>query len=217
MARKTYQGEKNNKSRTMNKLIQAVGIVLKNKGYTGLTVSNITAEAGVDRKLVSVYFGSVNNLIETYIKSKNYWDTINESAINLLTTAPETSTRLILENLLLTQLEHFTNDEEMQKVVLWQISENAELMAHLTANREEIYPLLFPKADQELKDQHVDLRAISSILIAGIYYLVLHTKTTNSTFCEIDLTTDQGMGRIKTTLKKILENTYNTVNSKVKM
>ncbi|MCS3553503.1 MULTISPECIES: TetR/AcrR family transcriptional regulator [unclassified Sphingobacterium] len=211
MARKTYQGEKNNKSRTMNKLIQAVGIVLKQKGYTGLTVSNITAEAGVDRKLVSVYFGSVNNLIETYIKGKNYWDTINESAINLLTTAPETSTRLILENLLLTQLEHFTNDDEMQKIVLWQISENTELMAHVTANREEIYPLLFPKADQELKDQHVDLRAISSILVAGIYYLVLHTKTTNSTFCEIDLTTDQGMGRIKTTIKKILEDTYSIV------
>lgn len=211
MARKTYQGEKNNKSRTMNKLIQAVGIVLKNKGYTGLTVSNITAEAGVDRKLVSVYFGSVNNLIETYIKGKNYWDTINESAINLLTTAPETSTRLILENLLLTQLEHFTNDEEMQKVVLWQISENTELMTHVIANREEIYPLLFPKADQELKDQQVDLRAISSILVAGIYYLVLHTKTTNSTFCEIDLTTDQGMGRIKTTIKKILEDTYSIV------
>ncbi|MFD2905769.1 TetR/AcrR family transcriptional regulator [Sphingobacterium anhuiense] len=211
MARKTYQGEKNNKSRTMNKLIQAVGIVLKNKGYTGLTVSNITAEAGVDRKLVSVYFGSVNNLIETYIKGKNYWDTINESAINLLTTAPETSTRLILENLLLTQLEHFTNDEEMQKIVLWQISENTELMAHVTANREEIYPLLFPKADQELKDQQVDLRAISSILVAGIYYLVLHTKTTNSTFCEIDLTTDQGIGRIKTTIKKILEDTYSIV------
>jgi len=195
----------------MNKLIQAVGIVLKQKGYTGLTVSNITAEAGVDRKLVSVYFGSVNNLIETYIKGKNYWDTINESAINLLTTAPETSTRLILENLLLTQLEHFTNDEEMQKVVLWQISENTELMAHVTANREEIYPLLFPKADQELKDQQVDLRAISSILVAGIYYLVLHTKTTNSTFCEIDLTTDQGMGRIKTTIKKILEDIYSIV------
>lgn len=211
MARKTYQGEKNNKSRTMNKLIQAVGIVLRQKGYTGLTVSNITTEAGVDRKLVSVYFGSVNNLIETYIKGKNYWDTINESAINLLTTAPETSTRLILENLLLTQLEHFTNDEEMQKVVLWQISENTELMAHVTANREEIYPLLFPKADQELKDQQVDLRAISSILVAGIYYLVLHTKTTNSTFCEIDLTTDQGMGRIKTTIKKILEDTYSIV------
>lgn len=211
MARKTYQGEKNNKSRTMNKLIQAVGIVMKQKGYTGLTVSNITAEAGVDRKLVSVYFGSVNNLVEIYIKGKNYWDTINESAINLLTSTPETSTRRILENLLLNQLEHFANDEEMQKVVLWQISENTELLASVTASREKIYNLFFPKADEELKDQNVDLRAISSILSAGIYYLVLHTKTTNSTVCEIDLTTNEGMGRIKTTIKKILEDTYSIV------
>ncbi|WP_021192389.1 hypothetical protein [Sphingobacterium sp. IITKGP-BTPF85] len=31
MARKTYQGEKNDKSRTMTKLIQAVGAVLEKK------------------------------------------------------------------------------------------------------------------------------------------------------------------------------------------
>lgn len=137
MARKTYQGEKNNKSRTMNKLIQAVGIVLKQKGYTGLTVSNITAEAGVDRKLVSVYFGSVNNLIETYIKGKDYWEAIYADPVKLLTTSPLKSTCHILENLLLNQLEHFTNDEEMQKVVLWQISENTELMDHVTTSREK--------------------------------------------------------------------------------
>lgn len=211
MARKTYQGEKNNKSRTMNKLIQAVGIVLKQKGYTGLTVTNITAEAGVSRKLVSVYFGSVNHLVEIYIKSKDYWEAIYENPIKLLTTSSQTSTCDILENLLLNQLEHFTNDEEMQKVVLWQISENTELMAHITASRERIYSLFFSKADEELKDQKVDLRAISSILVAGIYYLVLHTKTTHSTFCEIDLTTDEGMGRIKTTIQKLLKDTYNIV------
>lgn len=209
MARKTYQGEKNNKSRTMNNLIQAVGIVLKQKGYTGLTVSNITAEAGVDRKLVSLYFGSVNNLVEIYIKGKDYWEVMYENPIKLLTTSPQTSTCHILENLLLNQLEHFSTDEEMQKIVLWQISENTELMAHVTESREKIFNLFFPKADQELKGKNVDLRAISSILVAGIYYIVLHTKTTNSTFCEIDLTTDEGMGRIKTTIKKILEDTYN--------
>jgi AcrR family transcriptional regulator len=208
MARKTYQGAKNNKSRTMGNLIKAVGIVLKEKGYTGLTVSNITAEAGVDRKLVSLYFGSVNNLVEIYIKGKDYWEAIYADPVKLLTTSPLTSTCHILENLLLNQLEHFTNDEEMQKVVLWQISENTELMEHVTTSREKIYSLFFPKADQELKDQNVDLRAISSILVAGIYYLVLHTKTTNSTFCEIDLTTGEGMVRIKKTIKKILEDTY---------
>ena len=63
MARKTYQGEKNNKSRTMSRLVQAVGTVLENKGYTGLTSTNIAKAAGVDRKLVSKYFDSVENLI----------------------------------------------------------------------------------------------------------------------------------------------------------
>ena len=71
MARKTYQGEKNDKSRTMTKLIQAVGAVLEKKGYTGLSIANIASTAGVDRKLISVYFGSVDNLIETYIKGKD--------------------------------------------------------------------------------------------------------------------------------------------------
>src|SRR5690625_323283 len=71
--RKPYKGVKNNKERTMGKLIAAVGEVLTEKGYTGLTISNISKCAGVDRKLISLYFGSVNNLIETYIKGKDYW------------------------------------------------------------------------------------------------------------------------------------------------
>jgi AcrR family transcriptional regulator len=207
MARKTYQGVKNNKSRTMGKLIQAVGVVLKNKGYTGLSIANIATVAAVDRRLVQTYFGSVENLIETYIKGKDYWATLKERTLQALTDT-QTSSRHLLEHFLLDQLDYFRNDEEMQKVVLWQISENLEIMDYVAQTREQLYPSLFAVADKEIKDENVDLRAISSILSAGIYYLVLHTKTTNSTFCEIDLTTDEGMDRIKNSIKKILESTY---------
>lgn len=208
MARKTYQGEKNNKSRTMAKLIQAVGIVLEKKGYTGLTITNVAAVAGVDRKLISVYFGTFTNLVESYIKEKDYWATINENARKSLTEEPKISSQYVLENLLLDQLEQFSDDEEMQKVVLWQISENIGLMDHVIQCRERINNLFFSAASQELKDPNVDITAISSLLSAGIYYLVLHTKTTNSTFCEIDLTTEEGMGRIKNTIKEIIKKTY---------
>lgn len=208
MARKTYQGEKNNKSRTMTKLIHAVGHVLEQKGYTGLTIANIATAAGVDRKLISVYFGDVQNLIGIYIKDKDYWAASSACAMKSLTEATETSSRQCLEDLLLNQLEHLSTNEEMQKVILWQISQNLEMMEHVTQTREQINTLCFSTADRELKDKNVDLRAIASLLFAGIYYLVLHTKTTTSTFCEIDLTTDEGMGRIKNMIKKILENTY---------
>lgn len=208
MARKTYQGEKNDKSRTMSKLIQAVGVVLEKKGYTGLSIANIASTAGVDRKLISVYFGSVDNLIETYIKGKDYWVGATAAAEETLAKTAEISSRLFLENLLLEQIDQFTLNEEMQKVVLWQISEKSDIMSHVTQTREKMSSLFFPYSDKELAGKNVDLRAVSSLLVAGIYYLVLHTKTTDSTFCEINLTTEEGMNRIKNAVKFILKQTY---------
>lgn len=208
MARKTYQGEKNNKERTMTKLIQAVGVVLKKEGYTGLSTVNIANAAGTDRKLIRVYFGTVDNLIETYIKNKDYWINASEGAMETLTNSSNTSSKDFLESLLINQLDHFNKDVEMQKAVLWQISEKSDIMSHVTQTRERLSSLFFSFSDKELEGKDIDLRAISSLLVAGIYYLVLHSKSTDSTFCEIDITTEEGINRIKGAIKKILDQSY---------
>lgn len=210
MARKTYQGEKNNKERTMYNLIQAVGTVLEKEGYTGLTITKVSNAAGVDRKLISVYFGTIENLVETYIKGKDYWVSATVGAMEALANSSDGGSRPFLETLLLDQLDHFMEDEEMQKVVLWQISEKSEIMSHVTQSRERLSSLFFPFSDKEFVEKNIDLRAISSLLVAGIYYLVLHSKTTDSTFCEIDITTKEGMNRIREAVKKILKLTYNS-------
>lgn len=210
MARKTYQGEKNNKERTMSKLIQSVGSVLEKEGYTGLSISNISKAAGVDRKLITVYFGTVDNLIETYIKGKDYWVSATVGAMKALANSSTGGSRPFLETLLLDQIDHFIEDEEMQKVVLWQISEKSDIMSHVTQNRERMSALFFPFSDKEFEGKNIDLRGISSLLVAGIYYLVLHSKTTDSTFCEIDITTKVGMNRIREAVKTILNLTYNS-------
>ena len=44
--------------------------------------------------------------------------------------------------------------------------------------------------------------------VAGIYYLVLHAKTDNGPFCEIDLNTEDGMNRIRAAVKTILKDAY---------
>ena len=73
MTRKRYQGEINDKERSKQKLIKAVGIVLKNKGYIGLTATNIAKAAGLSRRLITMYFGSVDELVETYVRNKDFW------------------------------------------------------------------------------------------------------------------------------------------------
>lgn|SRR5690606_3493327 len=205
-SRKAYQGKVNNKEKTMAKLLSAVGKVLEKKGYTGLTPTNIAKVANVDRKLIKLYFGSVDNLIETYIRSKDYWLLSSDNTSHTLENEPPNGTQDILENLLLDQLNNFLVNNEMQKAVTWQISEKSAIMSEITRKREEISKLFFEKADKELPP-HVDIRAISSILVSGIYYLVLHSKHTESTVCEIELD-ENGFERIRAAIKQIITWAY---------
>lgn len=206
-ARKRYKGKKNNKDKTMAKLLAAVGEVLQAKGYTGLTPTNIAKAANLDRKLITLYYGSVENLIETYIRTKDYWLTATGDSTAKLQDNSDNSTKDILEKLLIDQLENFLVNTEMQKAITWQISEKSNIMSEIIRKREEISKLFFAKADEELQPTDTDIRAISSLLLAGIYYLVLHSKHTESTVCEIELD-DKGFDRIRTAIKQILNWSY---------
>jgi AcrR family transcriptional regulator len=208
MSKKPYQGQFNDKEKSKDKLIQAVGAIIKSKGYTGLTATNISKAAGLSRRLITLYFGTLENLIETYVRGKDYWIAASGDAVDMIRENTGENTRPILDQLLQNQLDYFFNEEEMQKIVLWQISQSTQIMKEVCEERELLSKYFFSLSDKELKGKDVDLRAVSSLLVAGIYYLVLHAKSTDTFFCEIDLNTTEGMQRIKKAISLILERTY---------
>ena len=212
MIKKRYQGQCNDKERSSLKLIQAVGKVLKNKGDIGLSATNISKAAGLDRRLISLYFGTVDNLIETYVKTKDYWVIAAGNAGDMAEENKGENTREVLESLLLNQLEYFYKNKEMQKIVLWQVSERSKIMSEICEERENLSSIFFALADKELKGSNVDLRAITGLLVAGIYYMVLHAKTTDSLFCEIDINKTEGMQRIKEAIGQVLKYVYSSNN-----
>ncbi|RYE28763.1 MAG: TetR/AcrR family transcriptional regulator [Sphingobacteriales bacterium] len=208
MNRKRYQGAQNDKERSMQLLIDAVGAVIETKGYTGLTATNIAKVAGLSRRLITVHFSSLEELIETYIRRKDYWVAASGNAAKMISENRDNNTKPILECLLTSQLDYFNNNQEMQKIVLWQISESTKIMKEICEERELLSQVFFALSDIEFKDKDVDLRAISALMVAGIYYLVLHAKSTDTLFCEIDLKSSEGIERIKNAIKFILEKTY---------
>ena len=211
MVRKVYKGAVNNKERSIQKLLAAVGKVIKEKGYAGLTATNIARQAGVSRRLISMYFGSVDHLVETYVKSKDYWVAASGTTVITQENKEGKHTQQLLEALLLNQFDFFNKNEEMQQIILWEISQRTESMYHICNEREQLGSLIFAMTDKELKDRSVDLRAVSALLVAGIYYMVLHSKTSDSFFCEIDITRPEGVKRIQDAIKKILQWTYEEV------
>lgn len=208
MTRKRYQGEINDKERSKQKLIKAVGTVLKNKGYTGLTATNIAKAAGLSRRLIIMYFGSVDELVETYVRNKDFWLAASGNAGEMIAANKGEDTQKIIEYLLQNQIDNFYDNPEMQKLILWEISKKTKIMYEVCEEREHLGSKVFELTDKELQGRNIDIRAVTALLVAGIYYMVLHAKSTDTTFCEIDINQPEGMQRIKNALSLILENTY---------
>jgi AcrR family transcriptional regulator len=209
MAKKRYQGEFNDKSRSIQKLIDAVGVVIKTKGYTGLSATNIAKTAGLSRRLITVYFKSVDDLVETYVRGKDYWIAASGNVDEMMEKNKGENTQEIMDYLLQNQLDYFYNNTEMQKIILWEISQKTEIMHEVCEDRERLGSKFFALSDKELQGKDIDLRAVSGLLVAGIYYMVLHAKSTDTLFCEIDINTPEGMKRVKNAISLIIENTYN--------
>ncbi|WP_159021448.1 TetR/AcrR family transcriptional regulator [Formosa sp. L2A11] len=204
---KKYQGLVNDKERSKQRLINAVGKVLEREGYTGLTATKIAKEADLNRRLISLYFDSVDNLVETYIKQKNYWPDALGTVKQLLEGKQGLSTNEIADILLKNQLEYFQNNSELQKLTLWELSQNSDLLESVSKEREELLLEIFQLTDKRVESEKIDLRDILALLLAGSYYLVLHGKSTNSLFCGIDVNMEQGMNGIKDTMSFILDKT----------
>ena|SRR5690606_34288953 len=117
--RKVSSGPLREKSRTMHKLITAVGEVIQQQGYAGLNISNISKTAGVDRKLVYTYFDSLDNLIETYIRQKDYWNTKAKQVIERLSADPQRINADEMSALLQGQFDALLADKSLQKIIHW--------------------------------------------------------------------------------------------------
>lgn len=82
----------------------------------------------------------------------------------------------------------------MLELLRWEVNEVNAVTKRSAMNREvQTLPLTSMYGNQ-FKDNDIDFVAISALLIAGIYYLNLHRKC--SPFCGIDISTEDGRGRL---------------------
>lgn len=217
MAEKVVQKITKNRLLTERKLIDAVGSIIRQKGYTGLGVNAIAKEAKVNKKLIYRYFNNVEQLIETYVIEKDYWLSFNNKIIDEIDLKNKKSS--LIENyvsILEKQFEFFWNEDEMQKIILWEISEQTSLLDSVSMVREEYGNALLALSDPYFKNSAVSIRGVSALLVCGIYYLVLHAKKNDSTICGLDINTEEGRAEITKSLRHIIEWAFQAGKTKIK-
>ena len=206
--RKTLSGPLRDKSRTMARMVAAVGKVIQKKSYPGLTAPNIATAAGVDKKLVWTYFGGVNKLIEEYIHQKDFWRLAEKGDVEALLKNPNQIGPNEIGNLLESQFEVLLKDKALQKIIHWELGENSKLLRSLADERERVGEQLFSLIMSDFEKSPVDLRARLALILGGIYYLSLHSKSNGSLVCGIDVNEKSGKQRIENAIREIIFEAY---------
>lgn len=202
--RKRTSGAIRDKDRTKNKMIQAVGKVLLKKGYTGLNASTIAKEAEVDKRLVWTYFGGLDPLVEEYISRRDFWKFTATDSINDLLGTNNGIKKEQVSDLLKSQFETLLYDNVLQRIIHWELSESKSFLRNISNQREAIGEELFKHIAHQFNNETKQIRAITALLIGGIYYLALHGKVNGSLFCGLDINKEEDKLLINKTIEEII-------------
>lgn len=192
-----------NKDETMKRLIEAVGEILKEKGHTGLGVNKIALQAGVSKELIYRYFSSLNNLLKAYIRKKDYWQPLLSDLNVAVAEKPPDMLKLFVA-LLQDQFRFFYEEKEMQKFILWQMSEYNVLMKSISEARENEGARLLALTDAHFRDSGINFRPVVALLLGGIYYVILHAENNRSTVAGVDANLEKDRQELLAAIEQVL-------------
>jgi len=206
MERKAVAGDIRNKERSKKKFLDAVGEILKTRGYTALKINDIAKVAGVDKKMIYTYFGGIDGLIDEYISTTDFWMNVKEENIDV---DISDGGKKMTEEMLHSQFDYLLSSVELQKVLIWRLSEERQSLKKMIEAQEETGEMLFKGiSDPHFGEQAEKFRAIMALAVSGIYHLTIDTTLNGSVFCGIDLKTEHGRKVVKEALSFIVDQTY---------
>lgn len=180
-------------------------MIIKTKGFSALRISKVANIAGVDRKLVYRYFGNLNNLTEAYVAENDYWLLFAEHFKTLSQGLDSSNSQAFINDILQDLFKHFLNEKEMQNLILMELSGDSPIMRSIHNVRELIGQQLLATTDDHFQNTNVNFRAISALLVGGIYYMILHTRKNGYLFADVDLKSEEGTRAIQETMAQVID------------
>lgn len=185
-----------------NSVFQATEKLVIEKGFKDVTFTEIMKLAGVEPQVMYRRFDTLEDLFDKFIRRYDYWF-IDLVEFNLDEKDPVTS----MQNILTGLADSLYKNPVMQQILIWEVSDGNKLTIRTAKNREtHSIPILeFFRANLP---KNVDFDCFTSLLIGGIYYLIIHR--TKSTFCEIDFNKDEGSKLLTNTIEQLINTVYKT-------
>lgn len=175
----------------------AVESVLK-RGFSGSLVSEIIKKAKVEPVVFYNRYHNLEEFFSEFVKGYDYWFSDVAKEANKQE-KPYDQFIALIEGL----QECMIEKSVMQELIRWEIAEGNDITKRTASIREMFTLPLAEKYDDLFKNSGIDFVAIATIIVSGLYYLYLHKD--RSTFCNIDMNTEEGRNRINQAIKFLSE------------
>jgi AcrR family transcriptional regulator len=209
---------KKDKVRTMQRLVAAVGSVIRKQGFAALGVNSVANEAGVDKVLLYRYFGSMEGLLKEYVSASDYYKaatTLIPGSMNGYTSRDihKAGSQIILE-----QLRRLRASADLQEIYRYELNTDDPVTRSLSEQREREGTAVLSMFEEKIDRSRADLSAIIAVILAGGIYLILRKKSTR-VFNGVDLESQEGWQRIEKaidTMVSLVANTYTIASPKAR-
>ena len=177
--RRTNAEVENAISAAMEKLVEKHGLL-------NVTANMLIAEAGIEMVVFTKRYGSIDDLIFEYVTNNDYWIAGRLPFKDISKLGPE---EYYLQTLL-RMAENLEKSMTARDELTWELRSTSEAAKNAAELKEMENEGLLSYYTKLFKDSGTDIRGMTALLIAGIYYMYLHKD--KSTFCGIDLNTRNG-------------------------
>ena len=175
----------------------AVESVLK-RGFSGSLVSEIIKKAKIEPVVFYNRYHNLEEFFSEFVKGYDYWFSDVAKEANKQE-KPYDQFIALIDGL----QECMIEKSVMQELIRWEIAEGNDITKRTASIREMFTLPLAEKYDDLFKNSGIDFVAIATIIVSGLYYLYLHKD--RSTFCNIDMNTEEGRNRINQAIKFLSE------------
>ncbi len=186
---------------TEQRLLDAVGDLLAEAGFSAVGINAIARCSGVNKALIYRYFGGLDGLLSTWAEHGDFWPTADELV-------PDRQAMLALPidarvgELFVRYLRALRRRPRTVEILAWEVVDRNELTAQLEAVRERRGKELAVLLTRPGEGAHVDQAALTALLSASIHYLLIRARKIR-TYNTLALDREEGWTRVEAAVRSL--------------
>lgn len=188
------------RSQTERQILEALEGVIRDDGMPAVGINAVARRAGVSKELIYRYFDGMPGLLLAWTRTQDFWT--REPALLSNADSSEQTPAELVRAMLRGQLDALASNDVLREVRRWELMERTEVSGPLAERRERVARDFVDRIDG--LDAEADTAAMVGVLLAGVLYLMLRSKT-ESHFVGLPLRTEAGHARIAAAVDHLVD------------